>query len=198
MKNEALKTFKLKDGKILEIFADDTDGDTPRDWDNLGKMVCWHSRYRLGDKHNFADKEEFQEFWENEGKGGILIPIQMYEHSGITIYAGERQTDHWDTSAVGYIYATKELIIKEFGKCDTEDKEKVTKILLGEIDIYDQYIKGEVYRFVLSEVKTCSEKCEHTKEIDSCSGFYGAYFAEDEIFDHAEISKEDVLEEVEA
>lgn len=33
----------------------DTCGESPRDWDNLGKMICWHSRHSLGDKHNYED-----------------------------------------------------------------------------------------------------------------------------------------------
>lgn len=29
-------------------------------WDcNLGFMICWHSRYRLGDQHDYKDPEEF-------------------------------------------------------------------------------------------------------------------------------------------
>jgi len=27
----------------------DSDPESPREWDNLGTMVCWHNRYRLGD-----------------------------------------------------------------------------------------------------------------------------------------------------
>ena len=33
----------------LEIF-DDLDPTNPREFDNLGTMVCFHSRYILGDK----------------------------------------------------------------------------------------------------------------------------------------------------
>ena len=33
----------------IEIKQDDCDY-SPREWDNLGTMVCWHSRYNLGDE----------------------------------------------------------------------------------------------------------------------------------------------------
>lgn len=39
----------------------DTDPESPREWDNLGTMRCWHSRYNLGDKPYRASKDP-QEF----------------------------------------------------------------------------------------------------------------------------------------
>lgn len=45
-------------GMTIEIWADDR-GDSPRDWDNADKMICWHRRYNLGDPHKFADFGEF-------------------------------------------------------------------------------------------------------------------------------------------
>ncbi|SHF15500.1 hypothetical protein SAMN02745133_01946 [Desulforamulus putei DSM 12395] len=56
------KYEEFKDEKaILTIFHDE-DAENPREWDNLGTMVCWHRRYNLGDQHRFADKDEFL-FW---------------------------------------------------------------------------------------------------------------------------------------
>lgn len=31
----------------------DTDPMNPREWDNAGRMLCWHRRYSLGDKHSY-------------------------------------------------------------------------------------------------------------------------------------------------
>lgn len=33
--------------------------DSPRNWDNVAKIICWHRRYNLGDKHNYSDVESF-------------------------------------------------------------------------------------------------------------------------------------------
>jgi hypothetical protein len=41
----------------LEI-AYDTDPQNPREWDNLGTMVCWHRRYSLGDDHTYSDMDD--------------------------------------------------------------------------------------------------------------------------------------------
>ena len=35
-------------------------GEDPRDWNTISKskMICWHSRYDLGDKHSYKDPQE--------------------------------------------------------------------------------------------------------------------------------------------
>ena len=40
----------------LEIF-DDLDPTNPREFDNLGIMVCFHSRYILGDETNLKSSD---------------------------------------------------------------------------------------------------------------------------------------------
>ena len=43
----------------LEIKQDDY-ADNPREaYDNFGKMICWHRRYDLGDKHGFEEPRDF-------------------------------------------------------------------------------------------------------------------------------------------
>lgn len=44
--------------RILRVFHDD-DADDPRTWDNLGRMVCFHCRYRLGNPHNYKEPDDF-------------------------------------------------------------------------------------------------------------------------------------------
>ena len=42
------------------FILDDHDSINPReDKDNFGKMVCWHNRYSLGDKHDHKDPRDF-------------------------------------------------------------------------------------------------------------------------------------------
>ena len=42
----------------LDVMYDET-ARSPREWSNLGTMVCWHSRYGLGDKHDYSDPKDF-------------------------------------------------------------------------------------------------------------------------------------------
>lgn len=57
MNKDVLKFAKSRTA-ILEIIYDE-DCQSPRDWDNLGKMICWHSRYSLGDEHEYSEPHDF-------------------------------------------------------------------------------------------------------------------------------------------
>jgi len=46
---------------VLEILYDDMAESPREDHDNFGTMVCWHSRYALGDKHDYDDPDEFMQ-----------------------------------------------------------------------------------------------------------------------------------------
>ena len=45
----------------LFVSEDDMPPNPRTDYNNFGKMLCWHSRYSLGDKHNFDEPGEFLE-----------------------------------------------------------------------------------------------------------------------------------------
>lgn len=47
------ETYK---GWTIAISYDNDGRESPRDWDNLGTMVCWHRRMNLGDKPNETRK----------------------------------------------------------------------------------------------------------------------------------------------
>ena len=43
----------------LFVVDDDMPLNPRTDYDNLGKMVCWHSRYNLGDEHDYDEPRHF-------------------------------------------------------------------------------------------------------------------------------------------
>lgn len=43
---------------LLQVMHDDEPLNPREYYDNFGKMVCWHSRYNLGDKHDYEDTNE--------------------------------------------------------------------------------------------------------------------------------------------
>lgn len=52
----------LEDGRRLEVMiAQDFDPVSPRDWDNLGTMECWHRSYVLGDEQ-LRSEPSFEEW----------------------------------------------------------------------------------------------------------------------------------------
>jgi hypothetical protein len=162
--------------KVIEITQDESP-ENPREWnDYLGKMVCFHGRYDLGDKTDlksdmFNGWEELEQHLIKEEKAVLILPLFLHDHSGITIkigsFNGLSPYAHWDSGQVGFIYVTKEDLKKE-----GITKEKAQKILEAEVDEYDSYIRGEVYVFTIYEVKTCNEGHEHKEVIESCGGFY--------------------------
>jgi len=188
-----METIKLKNGQILKI-KQDMFGESPRDWDNLAKMYCFHRRYVLGDKHNINpdNYESFQEMIEaNTEEGDIVRSLYLYDHGMISISMSKFSCP-WDSGMVGFIVATKKDIIENFGEYTEETIERTLKNMEGEVETYNQYLTGDVYGFELIEVQTCDLGHEHEEVIESCWGFYGTDFASNGLFEHAGIEQQDV------
>ena len=172
-----METKKI--GKYLIEVERDNTPDSPRSWDNLGKMVCFHRKYNLGDKHNykFTDYENWveqkQDIIKNEDVC-VILPIYMYDHSGITIKTTPFGCN-WDSGQIGWIFISKERVRNEFSvkRISKKLKERITGYLENEVKTYDQYLSGDVYMFRIYEVKTCELGHEHKEMLDSCCGYYG-------------------------
>jgi len=171
-----IASFEIDDEKLILLY--DENPWSPREWDNLGTMICFHNRYDLGDEHDFSDPDELIEFiCENDV---LSLPLYLYDHSGITMNTtGFSYIDSggWDSGQVGFIYVTKEVLREEFNKkrLTQKDIDHAYDILNAEVKIYNYYLTGEVYGYALIKLETC-DKCGHTEEstIDSCFGFYGS------------------------
>lgn len=155
---------EVVNGKTIKMYYD-TYPESPREWDNLGTMVCWHGRYNLGDSHDFSDPSEYKA-WRNANDVRIELPLYLYDHSGITM----RTTpfgDPWDSGQVGYIYVTADQLRKEYSAKRITQRiiEQATKVLEGEVKTYDEYLRGDVYGYVIEDADG--------NHVDSCWGFYG-------------------------
>jgi hypothetical protein len=168
-----------KDGVRLSIHQDESPF-SPREDDNLGKMVCWHKRYELGDKHDYADPEDFK-----PEEHAVCLALYLYDHSGITISCKPFSCP-WDSGQIGWIYCDVADIVKEYGKNTKANRDKAERLLRSEVETYDTYLRGDVYGFVLEKADKCGE-CGHTEweEIDSCWGFYGDDLKENGMLEHA-------------
>lgn len=170
-----LETFHNEDEK-LEIH---TMGDieSPREErENLGTMACFH-RYSLGDTDHGLSLGEVKKIEENNRDKYILLPLYLYDHSGVTMNTTGFSCP-WDSGKVGIIFVSKEKVLKEFGwkKISKKRKEKVLDYLRAEVNTYDQYLRGEVYGFI---------KYKGDEEVDSCWGFYGDDHKDSGLFDQA-------------
>jgi hypothetical protein len=96
-------------------------------------------------------------------KGHLISALYLYDHSGITISMSSFGC-RWDSGQVGWIYIKKEKIVEEWGEGE-DAYEKAKKCMGGEVQVYDNYLTGEVYGFTIEDPDG-----EH---IDSCWGYYG-------------------------
>jgi len=163
---------ETKNGNYITRTYQDDSTESPRDWDNLGTMVCFHKRYDLGDKTDYRseDYDSWEELKngieENEGEI-VILPLYLYDHSGITISTSSFSCQ-WDSGQIGFIFVSKHKIEKE-----GIDVTKVEEYLKSEVETYDQYLRGDVYGYKVFKVSTCNLGHEHEEEIESCWGFYG-------------------------
>lgn len=161
-------------GKYEIEIIPDSDPESPREWDNLGTMICQHRRYYLGDKHNYdlSDCGSWFDVQKRLDYPPIILSLYLYDHGGITM-STKPFGCQWDSGQVGFIFSTKETLIKEYGRADEEIIKKAKAILEAEVEVYDQYLRGEVYGYRIYEVSTCDHGHEHREEIESSWGYYG-------------------------
>lgn len=143
-------------GLTIKLYQD-PNPESPREWSNLGTVWCKHGRYQLADKHAAPPPDT----------NAVRLPIYLYDHSGITI-STKPFSCPWDSGQIGFIYCTYEQIRKEYdlnpGQIPGETIRRVFEILEQEVKTYDQFLRGDVYGFVVED-----QDGEH---LDSCWGFY--------------------------
>lgn len=154
-------------GYKIDIIQDDL-AESPRDWDNLGTMVCWHNRYNLGDEQPSESPDDYYADVLKPiiDKGGVVLPLYLYDHSGLSMNTGGFSCP-WDSGQVGYIYATAEKIREEYGfqRITKQRRKDIAGFLRNEVSTYDQYLGGDVYGYSIDDAQG-----EH---IDSCWGYFG-------------------------
>lgn len=192
------QTFDLSNN-TLEIMLDQ-DTDSPREWDNLAKMIFVGKHAHLGDNHdfritnNYNNRQDFMERGAEDVKkhfdAAIVKPVHLYSHSGTSISTsfGYPFNCQWDSGTCGFAVVTKADIRKEYGvkRITKALLEKADKILECEVKLLDQWISGDVYRFSLDD--------KEGNNIDGCGGFFGSDLKTNGMLEHL---PEDVVKELE-
>src|SRR5699024_3165097 len=117
----------------------------------------------------------------------LMLPLYLYDHSGITMNTTGFSCP-WDSGQVGWIYASKEDALREFGgkTFTSATRKKAEDRMRGEVEYYDSYLRGEAYGFELYKDGELEDSCwgfigsneEALKGIedylpDACSGMTG-------------------------
>jgi hypothetical protein len=176
----------LYKGLTIKI-EQDTDADSPREWDNLGTMVCFHKRYELGDKKHGYSSGDFSSWQDLEesirsdhGQDTIILPLYLYDHSGLTI-STKPFSCPWDSGQVGFIFAPIHVVKQEYvnAAMTPEEKEQAAEgVLRCEVETYNQFLQGEVYGYTVED--------SNGNHLDSCWGFYGLTYCEEQAREAAE------------
>jgi hypothetical protein len=122
------------------------------------------------------------EWLKQEHGARVVIPLFIYEHSGMTISAGENMgsinpkgrnpfdSDAWDTSMVGFIFDTKGT--REECGYEKFTDEEIEESLRSEVETYDLYLRGECFYVRIEDADG--------EVLEDCGGFLGDDCAREE------------------
>lgn len=159
---------------LVDSVEDDFSGRLERRSDRMFNWIDPES-FKLGEEYQ---KEQIEEAFD---KHYISLPLYLYDHSGITMNTTGFHCP-WDSGQVGFIYVSREKVREEYGwKRITKAREQqILAYLKAEVETYDQYLRGDVYGFVIEELKQDGT----WENFDSCWGFYGDDPFKNGISDH--------------
>lgn len=186
---EPIEEFKHA-GLTVRIEYDE-DAENPRTaWDNLGTMVCFHGRYRLGDaNHGYAYADysnwiELRNAIQKREEAAVVLPLFLYDHSGLAmsteIFRGRAHHAEWDSGQVGWIFVSKAKVREEYycKRITAATRQKVEEVLKAEVETYSQFLNGEVYGFTVEDAEG--------NHLDSCWGFFGLDYCREQAKEAAE------------
>jgi hypothetical protein len=159
-------------GYVIELWHDPDPENPRKDWDNATDMICFHTRYNLGDDDHGLEMDHFNS-WEGlrahlEIDSVVVVPVYLYDHSGLTINTTGFSCP-WDSGQIGFIRVSRETANREWPDATEEELESYC---VKDVEVYDKFLRGLVYGFKV---------LDHCGEVqESCWGFYSEEDALDE------------------
>ena len=183
--------FTKYKGCTIGITYDDNGAFDPREETNLGTMVCYHKRYRLGDENSvpfeaFNSWEEVEDYLRKSFNPAVILPLYVYDHSCLTMHTVlHGQYAWWDGGQVGYIYVTKETLRDWYGVKQVRQTliDRATKVLLNEVEEYSCYLNGEAYQYYIWAPWV--EVDEDDPDLDSALDYQTGILGEKNALDYA-------------
>lgn len=161
--NDPIETIE-RDGLVAKIYVDE-DAESPDSWTNVGALayrVRGHAGY-LADTLPHPDYELTPDAAPDHV---FILPVRAWDDRNGTEL---RIADSWD-EANGWIYATTESIAETIGDQATESE--IRAALESELGEWQKWAQGDVYGVVVEDAAG--------EQVDSCWGFYGYEYAEQE------------------
>jgi hypothetical protein len=108
-------------------------------------------------------------YFQKDRGARVVLPLTVYEHGGITMSAGHVRfpldPQGWDTSFVGFVFDTPEMVKACIGDDATDDQ--IEAALRGEIEEYASYLEGDVTWWSVQDDETAFH--------ESCGGYVGSH-----------------------
>lgn len=196
-----MEKIKYK-GYTIEIKQNEFIDESPRYWDNCGKIIYHNNNYQLGDekfkndnadnwKENFAyyivenylndlydpcglTDSEINKVWKWIDKNVYYLPLFVYIHSGVSL-STTRFSCGWDSGNSGYIYALKK---------NWQGGDDPLKQLEDEIKTFDDYMQGNVWDYEITD--------SNGEYIDSCCGYIGDWDSK-HLLDDAKVNIDSIV-----
>ena len=165
---------KALNGNFNVKYFVDTDDD---EWDYRATYIGWdkaeHEYFiQYGDEgliedvlDSLANNEMMVLLQTHATESIAIMPVYIYEHSGIAISTGS-YGDPWDSGCAGFAYIEKCKYEKIGLAWDTKDARETIE---SEVHMYDQYLQGDVYMYCEEEYDAGNDSF-YTSE--NCGGFY--------------------------
>jgi hypothetical protein len=184
------------EGLRIKVYPDEDPIDPRKEYDNLGKMICFHKRYRLGDEHEY-DPDDYRNWDEMEKAlvegedAALILPVYLYDHSGLRMKIGSFQGllpqghAEFDSGQVGFILVSKAKVREEYSvkRVSKQVLAKAYEALKSEVNVYDEYLSGQVYGYVIEEDADGNELPPDLH--DSRCGFFGFNYCVEQAKDAA-------------
>lgn len=163
---DPFETYQLH-GFTVQVFQDDC-AENPRSaFETRVRLVCWHSRYRLGDSHDFYEPADFLSWWAKAGADGLCVPLYLYDHSGLALSTRPFHCP-WDSGQIGWAYLTAAALANKFPDVAAAQRLAAAQQLIdAEVELYNAYISGDVWGFTV--------RTDHGADVDRCWGYYGLH-----------------------
>lgn len=189
MNDEYLVEKVEQNGLTGRIYYETGELFSPRDFDNLSILTCWHPDYLLGDEqvkapngrgyvenpapraHDFKSLDVLHRYLRLARGALIVLPLYLYDHSGITMSVGQAgdypfDSAGWDSTDVGFAWTNEERVAELCGDGEQyRQTDWLDEQIRADVKLYDAYLRGESYGYVVE-----NEEGEH---VDSCWGFVG-------------------------
>lgn len=139
--------------------------ENPREiFENYWTLFC--PPLKVGDEREFGSVAKVKDYEEEE-----TLVVDLFQHSGaLKTYRAHKR----GCRKVGVAVAFKNSIVNNLGAKEKNWEEKAMEILKEELDVYNAFLKGEVYYCKLTEITTCG-CCKQKIEtfVDALGDFYG-------------------------